>query len=237
MNAQHPLFGKYEFKENGKTLFYRLSYPDNYDSSKTYPFILFLHGAGERGNDNDLQLKYVDKIFESPQWRKNYPAIILAPQCPKDKRWVEVDWSLPKHTIPDTISEPLGLTMDLFFKLIDSLSIDTNRIYITGLSMGGFGTWDAIARYPHLFAAAVPLCGGADLNTAPRLKNIPIWVFHGTRDKVVSVQRSRQMVKALKKYNTEVKYTEYPKLGHFVWNKAYSNPELWKWLFSKSKKE
>ena len=236
LKAQHILFGKYQFTENGKTLYYRLSYPDNYDTSKTYPFILFLHGAGERGNDNDLQLSYVDKVFESPEWRSQYEAIILAPQCPEDKRWVEVDWSLPKHTMPKTISEPLGLTMDLLFKLIDSLPIDTNRIYITGLSMGGFGTWDAIARYPNLFAAAVPICGGADLKTAPLLKNIPIWVFHGAVDKLVSVERSRKMVQELKKYNNQIIYTEYPNTGHFAWVKAYSNKELWKWMFSKSKK-
>ncbi len=237
MKAQNSHFGKYEFTERNKKLLYRFSYPDNYDSTKKYPLILFLHGAGERGNDNEKQLTYIDKYFENEYFRRAYPAFILVPQCPKDKRWVEVSWSLPAHTIPEKISEPLGLTMDLLFKLIDSLPIDTNRIYITGLSMGGFGVWDAIARYPNLFAAAVPICGGADLNTAKKIKDIPIWVFHGSEDKVVTVERSRKMVAELKKYGSNVKYTEFPKTGHLSWNKAYATPGLWDWMFEQSKKK
>ncbi len=230
------IFLKLRFKYGNFVLPYRFMLPKSYKKGDTvkYPLILFLHGAGERGTDNVRQLYYI-KSWATDEFRDTYPCFVLAPQCPKNMRWVEVDWSLPSHKIPDTPSVPLSATMLLLKHIIEAYPVDTNRIYVTGLSMGGFGTWDIIAREPNLFAAAVPICGGADLHTAPKIAHIPIWVFHGAKDRVVSVERSRKMVAELRKYGAKVKYTEYKNVGHGAWIPAYKNKELYKWLFSQHK--
>ncbi len=237
LSAQRQYFEKHKFIRNGDTLLYRIEYPKNFnrDSATKYPLILFFHGAGERGNDNKAQLTYIDKIFGSEKFRDKYPAIIILPQCPKNKRWVEVDWSLKKSAMPKNMSDPMRLTVALLMSTIKKYPIDTNRIYVTGLSMGGFGTWDIIARFPDLFAAAIPICGGGDENTAKSIAHIPIWAFHGSKDRVVPVIRSRNMIKAIRKNGGKPKYTEVPNKGHFVWNIAYATPGLWKWLFSQHK--
>ncbi len=228
---------KYQEKEftdkAGKTLFYRMLEPEMSYYEK-YPLIIFLHGAGERGSDNKSQLIHGAKLFEKKENMKNYPAFVIAPQCPTDKRWVEVDWTLPAHYMPKQISVSLGLTMELLEEIIKKYPIDTNRIYVTGLSMGGFGTWDLISRYPDKFAAAIPICGGADEKQASRIAKVPVWCFHGTKDQVVTVERSRNIVGEIELYGGKPKYTEYPNRGHFSWGEAYSEPELLKWLFSNS---
>jgi predicted peptidase len=144
---------------------------------------------------------------------------------------VEVDWSADQHDLPETSSDSLALAVDIVRDLIEQKKADPTRIYITGLSMGGYGTWDAIARYPDLFAAAVPICGGGDPKTAPRFKQLPVWCFHGGRDGVVKPERSREMVKALEQSGGKPKYTEYPEAGHDSWTATYANPELHQWLF------
>ncbi len=229
------MFLRGEYKTGNFVLPYRLLLPENYSPDKKYPLILFLHGAGERGTDNESQLIHIRKVVENEEFRQKYPCFVLAPQCPENMRWVEVDWSLPSHTIPKEPSVPLHATMLLLDSLIRVYSIDTSRLYVTGLSMGGFGTWDVIARYPHKFAAAVPICGGADLNTAKKIAHMPIWVFHGAKDRVVSVERSRKMVRELKKYGGTPLYTEYPNVGHGAWIPAYKNPKLFEWMFKQVK--
>lgn len=216
---------------------YRIEFPNNYKEGgqEKYPLILFLHGAGERGNDNEIQLSYIDQIFGSENFRNKYPAFVIVPQCPTDKRWVEVDWSLRSHIIPDSMSDPMRLTMALLIATIQNFPIDSQRIYVTGLSMGGYGTWDIIARFPEIFAAAIPICGGGDENTANAIKDIPIWAFHGTLDKLVPVERSRNMIAAIKNNGGSPKYTEVPDKGHLVWNVAYATPGLWDWFFSQHK--
>ena len=202
---------------------------------KRLPLVIFLHGAGERGNDNEKQLTHVAEIFTDPETQEQFPAYVIAPQCAENHRWVEVDWNLTEHDMPRNISKYAGLTMDLVDWMIEGLPIDTNRIYITGLSMGGYATWDLIARFPDKFAAAVPVCGGGDVKQASKISHIPIWAFHGAKDKVVVPERSRSMVKAIKAAGGNPKYTEYPKLGHFSWDAAYGETELLPWLFSQSK--
>lgn len=150
-------------------------------------------------------------------------------------RWVEVDWGLMSHTMPKEPSVPMAATIRLLDSIIKVYPIDTNRIYVMGLSMGGYGVWDIIARLPNKFAAAVPICGGADLKTAPKIAHIPIWVFHGAKDGVVPVERSRRMVAELKKYGGKPIYTEYPNVHHGAWYPAFKNPELFKWLFQQNK--
>lgn len=207
----------------------------NSNPAKKYPLVLFLHGAGERGNDNKQQIIHIKKLFLDQANRKNYNAFVIAPQCPEGEKWVNVDWSLKRHDIPKNPSVPMRLTMKLLDSLIKVYPIDTSRIYITGLSMGGFGTWDAIARYPNKFAAAIPICGGGDEKTAKTIKNIPIWAFHGSADKVVHTSRSRNMINAIKAEGGKPLYTEYKGIGHGSWFKAYKEPNLLKWLFAQSK--
>ncbi len=221
--------------KNGNVLAYRLLKPLDYDPGNKYPLVVFLHGAGERGNDNVAQLKHAAKDFMNEERRRMYPAYVLMPQCPKDQKWCEVDWKLETHNSPDSPSEPLRLVKELIDVMVESAGIDDTRIYITGLSMGGFGTWDAIARYENFFAAAVPICGGADLKTAPKISSLPIWAFHGETDPTVKVSRTRSMVNALRELRSTIQYTEYPGVGHDSWSETYKNPELYAWLFAQQK--
>lgn len=213
---------------------YRLLFPKNYDSTKSYPLVLFLHGAGERG-DSSLTVKHIGAWALQEKNRKDYECFILVPQCEKNNKWVEVDWSADSHTQPKEMSKYMNLTVELLEKLQTELPTDSTRIYLTGLSMGGYGTWDLAARFPKKFAAIVPICGGADEKTAISLKNMPIWVFHGALDQTVKPQRSRRMVEAVKKTgNKDIHYTEYEKVRHGSWKPAYEDESMWKWFFEKS---
>jgi predicted peptidase len=223
----------------GKTLLYRLFKPDPYDRTHRYPLILFLHGAGGRGNDNQSQILDGDLTaagYATESIQSQYPCFILAPQCPTDQRWVEVDWSAQTHTQPSHPSDGLRLTMELLSHLQQESSIDPHRLYITGLSMGGYATWDLITRYPTLFAAAVPICGGGDETTAHRILRLPIWAFHGAQDPAVPVARSRNMVSAIRRLGGTVMYTEYPNVDHHSWLHAYTEPDLLPWLFSQTRR-
>jgi predicted peptidase len=220
---------------DGKTLPYRLLKPLNYNPKEKYPLVVFLHGAGERGDDNDKQLVHGVPEFLTPENRKDYPCFLIAPQCPEGKKWVEVDWSAESEIQPKEPSEPMRLTLGLIGQMRKDYPIDAKRIYVTGLSMGGFGAWDVIARRPDLFAAAVPICGGGDETTATKIAKIPIWAFHGAKDPAVNVNRTRHMIAALKKAGGEPKYTEYPDEGHASWVPAYKDAAMMKWLFAQKK--
>jgi predicted peptidase len=220
----------------GHKLPYRLLKPLAVEDGKKYPLVIFLHGAGERGTDNEKQLVHGVPQFATKANREKYPCFLIAPQCPEGKRWVEVDWSAERHTQPKEPGEPGRLTLELTDKAIKELPIDPKRVYITGLSMGGFGTWDLLARRPDLFAAAVIVCGGADEAAAPRIKDIPQWAFHGAKDPAVKPERSRHMIAALKKAGGTPQYTEYPDVGHNAWDPAYRDPKVYEWLFGQQKK-
>lgn len=224
--------------EKGLKLNYRLMVPEAYDPKGTekYPLVLFLHGAGERGDDNEKQLIHGTKEFAKPENRKKYPAFVVVPQCPEGKRWVEVDWTLDAHQQLPEDSDTVKLVLQLITKLQKDYRIDQQRQYVTGLSMGGFGTWDLITRHPDMWAAAAPVCGGADEATAAKVAKLPIWTFHGDKDTVVKPSRSRNMVEALKKAGGEPRYTEYPGVGHDSWNPTYADPKLLEWMFSQRRK-
>lgn len=204
-------------------------------TNQKLPLVLFLHGSGERGSDNEAQLVHGVRTFVNTETQQEYPCFVVAPQCAKNFRWVEVDWKQKKHVMPAEISIYLSAVNTLIDSLIETYPIDTTRLYITGLSMGGFGTWDYISRFPEKFAAAVPICGGGDENMANVIKNIPIWNFHGAVDNIVKVERSRNMIDALKKAGGNPKYSEFPEIGHLVWDAAYATPGLVKWIFSQQK--
>lgn len=215
---------------NTVSVSYQLLIPQDYDGKSPRPLLLFLHGAGERGDANTAQLKHGRAMLEAVA--KKYGCIVVAPQCPPGKKWCEVDWTKKAHTMPVEPSDSMAATIGALDQLAERYNIDPKRTYIMGLSMGGYGTWDAIQRYPGRFAAAVPICGGGDVQGAEAMKNTPIWAFHGDKDGAVPVERSRTMVEALKKVDGNIQYTEYAGAGHGIWNTVFETKEMIEWLFS-----
>lgn len=208
----------------------------NWEQPGKAAVLLFLHGAGERGNCNEKQLFHGAK--EVTEWceKNKMKVLLLFPQCPAGKMWVDTPWNLPAHTIPEE-SESMKLAMGLLDREIERCGIDKTRVYIAGISMGGFGTWDAISRYPEKFAAAFPVCGGADLAMAERVKEIPILTYHGADDTVVLTKRTREMVEAIRKAGgDQITYVEVPQCGHNSWTPAFQEEKNWKWLFDQKKK-
>lgn len=221
----------------GTHLNYQILYPKNYDASQKYPLVLFLHGAGERGDDNMAQLKNGAKeVFEKLE--NSHPCIVIAPQCPKESYWGSVKFSRDKYPLVFDFNynypekEPLHAAVELVKTFIKDKKADKHQIYITGLSMGGMGTYEAVARYPKLFAAAMPICGGGDLSAYGKKEaKIPFWIFHGDADGVVEVKYSRQMYAHLKELGANVKYTEYPGVNHNSWDNAFAESEYPGWMF------
>ena len=220
---------------NGEELSYRLLAPEQITGDTAYPLVIFLHGAGERGSDNLAQLKHGLRELCSPEWRKRFPCYVIAPQCPSGQRWADIDWTKQEIEAPMTISRPLEMTLEVVDQLLDTAPIDWSRIYITGLSMGGYGTWDAIYRRPNFFAAAMPICGGGDPATAPVIQKVPIACFHGEQDRVVSPEKSRRIIQALRDLGANPIYVEYPGVGHDSWTETYSSEENWAWMFNQTK--
>jgi predicted peptidase len=173
--------------------------------------------------------------FASDDVMARHPCYVVAPQCPENVQWVDTPWTADQHTMPDQPTEPMRLSLQLIDALLKEFPIDERRLYVTGLSMGGFGVWDALQRLPDRFAAAAPICAGGDTELAPRIKHIPLWVFHGDGDTVVKPRRSRDMVAALRKAGGEPRYTEYTNTGHNSWAATYANRELYDWLFAQVK--
>jgi len=235
-------FKKEVYRGTKDSLLYNILDPVDYKSEKKgketiYPLVVFLHGAGERGSDNEIQTIHIRSLFLDNDNQLNYPSFVLVPQCPTNRQWVNLPWSGINHSMPEVCSETMDLTIELIGEIIKKHPIDTNRIYISGVSMGGYGTWDIISRYPQKFAAAIPICGGGDTSKAKLLKDIPIWAFHGSSDKVVSVENTRNMIKAIKIAGGNPKYTEYAKVGHDSWVKTYKEGNLLEWLFKQKKAE
>ncbi len=222
---------------NGTSLPYRLYLPYHYDERNEYPVIVLLHGAGERGVDNSLQLLHV-----LPDWfaMENTPfadAIIIVPQCPDGQQWVDTPWTTPTYSIERVKeSNELVAVVELLDEIGYEYSTDWNRYYVTGLSMGGFGTWDLISRHTDLFAAAVPICGGVDLDCAEKLSEFPIYTVHGTADPTVPVSGTAQMVEALRAAGNEtVYYDALEGEGHGVWGYAAQKRSIWEWMLEQSR--
>lgn len=190
---------------------YLLYLPEGYSlKDKEWPLLLFLHGSGERGADLELVKRHgPPKLIEEG---KRFPFIVVSPQCPAGKRWSV-----------DTL-------MNFTNYLLSAYPVDKNRVYLTGLSMGGQGTWSFATAHPDIFAALLPICGRTEPGKAEALKEMPIWVFHGAKDDIISIKYSEDMVNALKKYDAPVKFTIYPEAGHDSWTETYSNQKVYKWL-------
>jgi predicted peptidase len=228
---------------NGKdTLRYRILYPENYKKRKAYPLIVFLHGSGERGDNNEAQLMHGGDLFIKENIRKEFPAIVIFPQCPKDSTWARFrrDANTDERTamIQETPTMPQQLVKQLMDELSKSGTVNSKQIYLGGLSLGGMGTYDLLIRYPEYFAAAFPICGA----TKPPLYiekagSIPVWIFHGALDKSVSPTFDRELYKGLLAKGIQTaKYTEYPQAAHNSWDSAFAEPKLLPWIFSNKKK-
>lgn len=212
------------FENKNTVLPYRLVLPETYDETKSYPMIVFLHGAGERGNDNVLQL------FHCVQYLADTlpECIIVAPQCPVNNQWVDTPWTNGAYSI-DKVPESneLKAVIELLDALQEEFNVDADRIYASGLSMGGFGAWDLMMRHNDYFAAGVLVCGGGDPSQAEALKDTPLFVFHGDADDAVPVSGSRDTVQAIRDAGGElVQYVEYPGKGHGIWNDAFAHPGM-----------
>lgn len=232
-------FLKKEFTTNtGYHLNYRVLYPENYEPGKKYPLILFLHGAGERGNDNEAQLVHGGNLFASHENRTNFPAIIIAPQCPAEISWV--DYKRPngegegRYFYPaNAITKPLAAVKELVDSYISKGLVDKNNMHITGLSMGAIGTFDLVFRYPDLFVTASPICGGANTQRAEKFRGKTTFrIFHGGDDSVVDVKFSRDAYAALQKAGAKVSYKEYPGVNHNSWDNAFAEPDFISWMFN-----
>jgi predicted peptidase len=225
---QSDLFDKLTYTSNSDSMPYRLLKPVNPLSKENFPLVIFLHGAGERGRDNEIHIKHIMDLFLDPKYRAKYACYVLAPQCPKGKYWADYNKDGSLSEKPSRLTE---MVVELIEKVSKEFAIDKSRIYITGVSMGGYGTWDLLARYPNKFAAAIPICGGGDEKTASKIKNIPIWAFHGAKDDIVKPHQSRSMIKAIQTEGGLPGYTEYPDVEHNSWVQAYQEPHLLPWLF------
>ncbi|MFQ3598131.1 MAG: prolyl oligopeptidase family serine peptidase [Chloroherpetonaceae bacterium] len=222
------------FEHRGLKIPYRFFTPAVTSSQKTYPLVLYLHGAGERGNDaSNLVLK--NGAWEFAKRQTQYPCYVLVPQCPKEMKWSPYQKELGYYRLSDTASLIQELLIELLNDVQRRYLVDTSRVYVVGISMGGFGTWELVMRNPSRFAAAVPICGGGDVTQVRRIQHLPIWVFHGTDDQVIPVHWSRTLVDSLKALGSPVQYTEFPNVGHNAWSPAFANEALYEWLFSQKK--
>lgn len=236
------LFKKETYTKKGDTLPYRILLPKNFNPEKTYPLLLFLHGAGERGNDNEAQLTHGADLFLKTENREQFPAIIVFPQCSKEGYWSSVDvkrepdnytWTYPTKKQKNST---LDLVEGLICQLKKAYNIDKNRLYIAGLSMGGMGTFEMVWRNPKMFAAAMPICGGANPVIAKKLTHPEWWIFHGEKDAIVPVHLSKEMQKALLEVGATTKLTLYPAVNHDSWTNAFAEEDFLNWLFSKRRK-
>lgn len=223
---------------NGLTMPYRLYVPADYDAEKyTYPVLLFLHGAGERGDDNTLQLKNAMQLLFDDVESPIYECIVIAPQCAEGNQWVDTPWADGNYlmSLLDE-SKSNECALELLASVEKDYSVNAARRYVMGLSMGGFGTWDMLMRHSEMFAAGIPICGGADPDCAFEVVDTPIYTFHGTEDTTVPFAGTRDMVQAIRDEGGElVNFVAAEGYGHLVWDYAVQYDGLTSWLFSQKK--
>lgn len=243
--AQHSAYLKEIFTDRaGHNLPYRLLHPLNIEENASYPLVIFLHGSGERGDDNERQLIHGRELFADSLRRIQYPAYVLFPQCPKEMTWCSVNIDTSRYPLIlsydylQTPEWPLTATIELIEFLSNKYQIDRSRLYISGLSLGGMAVFEFVYRYPNLFAAALPICGGGnDKQYDKRVRSVPFRIYHGDADKAVDVGESRKMVKRLKKIGCRVEYIEYRGVGHNSWDHAFADPEFLNWMFQQKRKK
>ena len=225
----HLQFAAVEYAaSNGYKLRYRL-YTPPLELGKHYPLILQLHGAGSWQDDNEAQLEQASRLI-----KPDFPAFIFAPKTVSPMKWVELDRGKSNHRQPETPQPSFFATHELLKKIIlENSEIDSRRIYANGQSMGGYGAWDLITRWPEDFAAALLVCGGGDASKMGRLLRLSLWIIHGTLDSVVPPENSRSLVDALLHAgHLNFHYTEYPDVAHDAWVRAYDDMKVFQWLFA-----
>lgn len=234
------MYEKHWMVQNGDTMPYRVLLPENYDPAKQYPLVLFLHGRGESGTNNESQLIHGSKLFLQDSIRKNYPAIVVFPQCSKNSYWSNVlhildDAKTGKrnfHFIKDgEPTQAMKLLMGLTGYLLERYPVKKQQVYVMGLSMGGMGTFELVRRMPNVFAAAIPICGGADPATAKALTKTRWWIFHGGKDDVVLPIYSERMVTALQQQKAKVQFKLFPNANHNSWDATFAEPGLLRWMW------
>ncbi len=235
-------FVKKTFVFKGDTLPVRILYPENFDPSKKYPMMLFLHGRGESGYDNEKQLVHGSKMFLDPAFRKNYPAVVIFPQCGNDSYWANVKAEKNSEGKREFKFQTCGKptkAMKLLTKYMNELEdltyLDQDRFYVGGLSMGGMGTYELLRREKNTFAAAFAICGGDNPKNVKKYDDVPLWLFHGGKDDVVDPQLTKNIAKELEKRNAEFKFSLYPNANHNSWDSAFAEKDLLPWLFSHKK--
>ncbi len=211
---------------------YRLMAPPKVEEGKTYPLVIFLHGEDERGDDNTSQLKYLPTALANPAMRTRFPCYVLVPQCGVERKWVNAD-SLEEDSEPaDEADVMIQMVLNILDKTVSENQVDTDRVYLTGISMGGSGCWDLASRRPAAFAAVAPICAAPDRSRVPLVKDVPFFVVHGDADNTVPVTHSQNAVKALREIQGNVTYIELPKVAHDSWTPAYSDHDgLLPWMF------
>lgn len=217
--------------EEGK---YLLHMPENYDETKKYPVVLFLHGAGERGDDNALQLRIgVGTALEDPA-SPLHDAFIIAPQVPRERQWVESPWYPGTYELDSTPESPyIARAVAIVKSIIESYPCDTAKVLVMGISMGGFGSWDTLCRYPDLFAGGFICCGGTDASKAHLLTDKLIFTYHGDADPEVNVRGTRAMVGAIiGRGGKKITYREYEGMGHWTWDRAFAEYDDINYLFA-----
>ena len=228
VSASGQDFEKKEFTgSSGDMLRYALMEPLEKKAGTRYPLVITLHGVGGRGKPNWERNCYANTILTKPEMRKANPCFVVAPNCAPDETWGSLGRLQGKERLPDLV--------ELIETLVQDLPIDPDRVYVTGQSMGGVGTFAILAERPDLFAAAAPVCGGHLPENGKKIHRVPIWVFHGAKDNTVPVDLSRKMVEAIEAAGGKPKYTEYPNVAHNAWTPAYDDPELWKWMFAQER--
>ncbi len=245
LSAQEQ-FSKYETREyisQGDTLPYRILYPKGFNEKKSYPVVLFMHGAGDRGTNNWHQLRLGGELFASEEAQKDYPAIVIYPQCPADEMWTHrTKWEVPNvgwcFDFPLGVKPPRGseMVMELMDSLLSKPYTDKDRVYIMGISMGAISTLEYLYRFPERYAAAVVICGGNDSKYAQSYSHIPIWFFHGDRDDVVPPKYSSTLYVITKDGNPETRYTNFPDKRHDIYFETLEHPELLEWTFKQRRK-
>ena len=241
LNSQNiELYEKETFIFENDTLNYRILKPLNYDPNKQYPVHLFLHGSGERGKDNSSQLTHGGSLFLKKENREKYNSWVIFPQCSKNDRWPSISSDLWDQVFENKIKKPnksLGLVIRLMDEFIKKKDVDNQRIYLSGLSMGGMGTFEILYRRPDMFAAATPICGNGITQLAKLFANkVPVWIFHGSDDKVVSPKYSLEMARAIIESGGSPKMTLYANVDHNSWDNAFAEKDFLKWIHSKTKK-
>ena len=235
----NEVFERRSHTSGGYTMNYRLYVPKDYDCGEMYPLVVFLHGSEERGDDNEAQLKNGLQVMFNDVTSPIYDSIVIAPQCPRESWWTLANIGTRSCTIAGT---PESRELIAVLKIMDELcgfyNVDRDRVYVTGISMGGFGTWDLLSRHGARFAAGMPICGGGDTSYARLLKRIPIRTFHGSADPFVPSLLSRVMYAAIRREGGEqISFTEFEGAGHVIWDDVYADRENIDWLFAQSRLE